>query len=215
MKKIKEYRHIIWDWNGTLFDDVELCADIMNRLLDEAELPQITIEKYRDVFTFPVIEYYKLLGHDVGEENWGKISWQFINTYEKEKYGYTIYPDAEIVLKKISDIGISQSILSAYRQETLDELVKHFNLDKYFIRLIGLNNIYAASKLENGIKWMNELGCKKGEVLYVGDTLHDCEVAQEIGADSVLLTLGHQSIEKLKSCNVKLINSLSELIENV
>jgi phosphoglycolate phosphatase len=60
---------------------------------------------------------------------------------------------------------------------------------------------------------MKELGLKKGEVLFVGDTLHDCDVANAIGADSVLLTSGHQSVNKLKNCNIPLINTLSELIK--
>jgi phosphoglycolate phosphatase len=212
MINIENYKHIIWDWNGTLFNDIELCTNIMNQLLDEAELPNISIEKYREVFTFPVIDYYKALGHDVGSENWEKISHQFINEYETNKYKFSIYPDAKKVLSKIENLGISQSILSAYKQETLDELVAHFNLSKYFIRLIGLDNIYAASKLENGLKWMAELGLKKGEVLLVGDTLHDCEVAKAIGADSVLLSLGHQSREKLNRCGIPIIDNLSELI---
>jgi len=212
MINIKKYKHVIWDWNGTLFNDVELCANIMNQLLSEVNRPSITVQEYRDVFTFPVIEYYRALGHDVGEENWQKISHQFINTYEANKYNYNIYPDAQSVLEHIRDLGISQSILSAYKQETLDELVNHFNLSEFFVKLVGLDNIYAAGKLENGLKWMNELGFAKGEVLLVGDTLHDCEVAKAIGADSVLLSLGHQSIEKLNKCNIPIIDSLNELV---
>ena len=213
MKNIRKYKHVIWDWNGTLFNDVELCASIMNQLLEDANLPKISVAKYRDVFTFPVIDYYAALGHDVGAENWEKISHQFISEYEKNKYEFTIYPDADDVLKEIQNFGITQSILSAYKQDTLDELVEHFNLSKYFIRLVGLDNIYAASKLDNGLKWIKELGFEKGEVLLVGDTLHDCEVAEAIGADSVLLSLGHQSKEKLNGCNIPIIDSLSELIK--
>ncbi len=213
MKDIRSYKHVIWDWNGTLFDDVELCANIMNKLLEEVNLPKISVNEYRDVFTFPVIDYYRALGHDVGPENWEKISHQFISEYEAGKYQYGIYADAEDVLKKIQGYGITQSILSAYKQDTLDELVAHFNLNKYFVRLVGLNNIYAAGKLDNGLKWIKELGFVKGEVLLVGDTLHDCEVAKAIGADSVLLSLGHQSREKLNGCNIPIIDNLSELIK--
>lgn len=213
MINIKKYKHVIWDWNGTLFNDVELCSDIMNQLLSEANLPKISVNEYRDVFTFPVIEYYKALGHDVSAENWEKISRQFINEYEANKYQFNIYPDAREVLTKIKNLEISQSILSAYKQETLDELVAHFELSDFFIGLVGLDNIYAASKLENGLKWMKELGFAKGEVLLVGDTLHDCEVAKAIGADPVLLSLGHQSIEKLNGCKIPIIDSLSELID--
>ena len=55
--QIKNYQHIIWDWNGTLLNDVKLCADIMNNLLKTRSLPTITLEKYREIFTFPVKDY--------------------------------------------------------------------------------------------------------------------------------------------------------------
>ncbi|MEN8194603.1 MAG: HAD hydrolase-like protein, partial [Bacteroidota bacterium] len=206
MKNLNEYKHVIWDWNGTLFNDVELCADIMNNLMIKDNLGTITVDEYRDVFTFPVKKYYELLGHDVCDENWEKISHDFIDEYESRKYEAGLYHDAKIVLDRINQLGISQSVLSAYSQHTLEDLINHFGLSKYFIRLVGLDNIYAASKLDNGKKWMNELGLEKGEVLLIGDTLHDCEVAHEIGADSILLSIGHQSKERLITCEIPLID---------
>ncbi len=213
MIDLKKYKHVIWDWNGTLFNDVELCADIMNNLMIRSNLGTITVDEYRDVFTFPVKKYYELLGHDVGDENWEKISHEFINEYEERKFEQTLYHDSKHVLDEIDKYGISQSVLSAYSQHTLEELISHFGLTKYFVRLVGLDNIYAESKLENGIMWMKELGYSKGEVLLVGDTIHDCEVANEIGADPVLLSVGHQSKEKLATCGIPMIDSLSQLIQ--
>lgn len=49
----KNIKHIIWDWNGTLFDDVDICVDNINWLLKKYNLPEITKEKYREIFTFP------------------------------------------------------------------------------------------------------------------------------------------------------------------
>jgi phosphoglycolate phosphatase len=206
-----KYKHVIWDWNGTLFDDVFLCADIMNNMLKRRNMPQISVEEYRRVFTFPVKDYYEKLGHKTDDENWEVISHEFINEYERRKLDFKLYSEAKKILQKIKDAGITQSILSAYSQKTLEEIVDYFNLSGYFIKLVGLNNIYAASKLDNGKKWMTELGFENGEVLFVGDTLHDYEVALEIGADPVLLTKGHQAEEKLKECGAPLINCLDEL----
>ena len=206
-----KYKHVIWDWNGTLFDDVFLCADIMNNLLKKRNMPAISVEEYRRVFTFPVKDYYRKLGHKTDDENWEVISHEFINEYENRKLDFALYPGAKRILKKIKDAGLTQSILSAYSQKTLEEIIDYFRLGEYFVKLVGLDNIYAASKLENGKKWMNELGFAKGEVLFVGDTLHDYEVALEIGADPVLLSKGHQAEEKLKECGAPLIDCLDEL----
>ena len=166
-----KYKHVIWDWNGTLFNDVFLCSDIMNNLLKSRSLPEITFEKYREIFTFPVVDYYKILGHDTRPESFKQLSIEFIGEYEKRKFECNLYNSAKSILHYIKNNNITQSILSAYSQETLYEIVKHFGLSDYFIKLVGLDNIYAAGKLENGKRWIKELGFSRGEVLFIGDTV--------------------------------------------
>ena len=56
------YQHIIWDWNGTLFDDAGVCLDIMNGMLARRNLPHLTPERYEEFFDFPVIDYYRRVG---------------------------------------------------------------------------------------------------------------------------------------------------------
>lgn len=211
---IEKYKHIIWDWNGTLFEDVQLCCGIMNNMLNKRSMKQITVDYYREIFTFPVKEYYQKLGLDVSDANWEILSHEFINNYETEKNKYKLYEDAVRVLEFIRDKGIDQSVLSAYSQNTLEEMISHFGLTDYFVRLIGLDNIYAESKLANGIKWMKELGHEKGEVLLIGDTVHDWEVANEIGADCLLVSSGHQAKDKLSGVSSYVIDSINMITED-
>lgn len=210
---LKKYKHIIWDWNGTLFEDVELCRSIMNNILSRRKMKLITLEEYKRVFTFPVKDYYRRVGLDVSKKNWEILGHEFINEYEARKNECELYEPAIKVLDYIHDSGISQSVLSAYSQHTLEEMIDHFNLSRYFVKLVGLDNIYAASKMENGIRWMEELGYNKGEVLLIGDTVHDCEVAHEIGADSLLVTAGHQAKEELQKCDAIIIDNLNILLK--
>lgn len=211
MLDIKKYRHIIWDWNGTLFNDLWLCCDIMNGMLKRRDLEPISVERYREVFTFPVREYYKKVGHDVSDGNWEIISYEFMNEYEERKNECGLIDEVHEVLEKIYSLGIKQSVLSAYSQHSLEEIIDHFNLSNFFIRLIGLDNIYAAGKLDNGIKWMKELGLEKGQVLLIGDTVHDYEVAREIDADCLLIAEGHQEKSKLLEVTDKTVDSLGDL----
>ena len=50
---MKKYRHIIWDFNGTLIDEIDIMIAVMNRLLSRRSLPLLDRDRYRDVFTFP------------------------------------------------------------------------------------------------------------------------------------------------------------------
>ena len=109
--KIINYKHIIWDWNGTLLNDVKLCADIMNNLLKARSLPTITLEKYREIFTFPVKDYYIKAGYDFLNESFEEISVDFIAEYESRKIGCTLYPFAAEILTT-SGFSMSEGISS-------------------------------------------------------------------------------------------------------
>ena len=206
------YKHIIWDWNGTLLDDAWLSVSVMNRLLAQRNLPTLTLETYRAVFAFPVRGYCQALGFDFEQQSFEDLSIEFIAQYEARRHECALAPAAVAVLTRIAAAGIGQSILSAYRQDDLVNVIDHFGLAHFFERLIGLGDIYAASKVELGRSRMRELGHAQAEVLLIGDTVHDFEVAQAIGAACMLVAGGHNSSVRLQSCGVPVVAALPELL---
>jgi len=208
---MKKYKHVIWDWNGTILDDVELCVAIVNRLKAGRGQAPISVERYRAIFRFPVEEYYKDAGFDLSREPFETLGKEWVDGYEKEKYGCGLRAGVTEALGRISSSGIGQSVLSAYSQGPLVEAVEHYGLTKYFSRLRGLDNIYAPGKVAIGRKLMEELGYKKGETLLIGDTEHDLETAEAIGADCVLVAGGHQSRERLEKAGALVLGGMKDL----
>jgi phosphoglycolate phosphatase len=209
---IRKYKHVIWDWNGTILNDVDLCVELINELLEETNLKTISKEDYKNIFTIPVKNYYRALGFDFEKESFEVVGKKWMDGYELRKFECTIYPGIVEMMEKIKSLEIGQSILSAYSQHTLDELTAHFGLTKYFTHIVGLDNIYAAGKLHLGQQLIKKLGNGKGETLMIGDTEHDYEVATEMGADCLLLTGGHCNRERLEKLGVPIFDSIEELL---
>ena len=90
----KKYKHIIWDWNGTFLNDVDYCRRIINRILVENELPKLSLEKYREIFTFPVQDYYKEAGLDFSKTSFEILGKEFIDEYESKKLTCSLYDNA-------------------------------------------------------------------------------------------------------------------------
>lgn len=210
---LTKYQHIIWDWNGTILDDLDMCVKIINELLEAHNMTTITTATYKDVFTIPVENYYKAIGFDFSKKSFSVVGKEWMDEYERRKYtDAKIQPHVNSLLSSIHQNGQSQSILSAYMQETLEELVDHFKLRNYFDYLSGSGDIYARGKVEQGKVLMEKLGLKKGESILIGDTIHDYEVAEEIGADCLLTAEGHQSYERLSSTGCNVVHSLNDLL---
>ena len=73
---------ILWDWNGTLLDDVQLCEDALNRLLARFGYPQrYDREQYRAIFGFPVQDYYARAGFDFARDSFDELARSFMEDY--------------------------------------------------------------------------------------------------------------------------------------
>jgi len=209
-----QYKHAIWDWNGTLLNDTWLCVEVLNGLLARRGRRPITESDYRANFGFPVIRFYEYLGFDTDVDSFDRVSQEFIGDYEARWFEECIlHPDAQTVLKSMSDLGLSHSVLSAAKQEALDAGIVHYGIRDHFLGLAGTDNIYAEGKIGRGREWMEQLPWAPEEVVMIGDTLHDLEVAEAIGSDCILVAHGHHSPERLTATGKPVVHSLRELVD--
>ena len=203
-------KHIIWDWNGTLLNDSWLSIKAINILLLKYGLPTIEKDKYLEIFTFPVIKYYENLGFDFDKTSFSIVGTEFIKEYTLRMYEAKMQDRARETLNYFHEIGITQSLLSAAKQQMLEDLIKFHKLEKYFIKISGLTDHYANSKVDAGKAWIKELKQDTKDVLLIGDTLHDVEVADEIGTECVLIAQGHTAYGRLKSSGRNVFHNLNE-----
>jgi phosphoglycolate phosphatase len=205
-----ELNHIIWDWNGTLLDDRWLCVDAINKSLLLRNLPVIDENRYLEIFCFPVEKYYLKLGFDFEKEPFTISGSEFIKNYNSRFHEPKLHEGVIHLLDFVKTEGITQSILSAGKQEYVDDWVIHHQLKDYFIKVLGIDNHYASGKTTLGIKWINEMEYDAEKVLMVGDTLHDLEVANAMGIKCVLVAQGHTSYTRLRDTGAFVFNDLFE-----
>lgn len=204
-------QHIIWDWNGTLLNDTWLSIKAINILLQRYQLPQITVRNYRDTFMFPVKQYYQKLGFNLLEPSFSQLSIEFIDEYKARMFQLHLHAGSKRVIKLIEALGCSQSLLSAAHQTMLNALTQYHGVHPFFQKVIGLEDHYATSKLEVGQAWMKELHYDPHNVVLIGDTVHDHEVAQNIGVDCVLVNYGHNSCARLAKTGAQVFDNIVEL----
>ena len=215
MQGANKYTHVIWDWNGTLFNDVEWCVKVINKMLGSRDFRLLSsVAEYHGVFCFPVIEYYKKIGFDFETEPFECLAEEYMALYHVGKTGgCRLDENAEFVLAEIQKKGIEQSILSASETSNLLSQIGEFDIVCYFDAILGLSDIYAKSKLDIGLDYIVKKRIKN--VLLIGDTEHDYEVARALGADCLLVAAGHQSKERLMACGAPVLDSLLQIVEYV
>lgn len=207
-----QYTTIIWDWNGTLLDDIQASIDSINPLLLERGLNTIDIEHYRNIFGFPVVDYYSRLGFDFTKEDFSTPAIQFMDNYRSRQHTLKLFDDAVTTLSTLKQQGFRQIMLSAMEDKLLKQMISFFGIEEYLDGVFGIDDDFAHGKAHIGKKMIEVLKLNTTECLMIGDTAHDAEVADLCGFDCILYAGGHFSKTRLTSLNKPIINKLSELL---
>ena len=205
------YKAVIWDWNGTLLNDTDICIKGINTLLKDRNLNSLSKEVYRDIFTFPVKDYYEMAGFDFSKEEFEVPAIEFIKQYHELLPTASLFEMARPVLSKLKKLGVKQYVLSAMEHKSLVKSLKENRIHDYFVDINGIDNHYAHSKLEIGIEMLKNVPFKKEEILLIGDTLHDKDVASGLGVNCILIANGHQSKKRLLKQTDAVLNDLGNL----
>ena len=211
----RKYDHVIWDWNGTLFDDVNWCIETINTMLRTRDMRTLkSISEYHAVFCFPVVDYYRNVGFDFDSEPFETLAEEFMELYRSGKSGgCKLFPNAVSTLNSIKIANIPQVLLSASNMADLMLQMSEFDVAEYFDELLGLTDIFAKSKIDIGLDYIKQK--KITSAVLIGDSKHDYEVAQALGADCILIANGHQSRELLLSCNVPVLSDITHVVDFV
>ncbi len=207
IEKLRPYKHIIWDWNGTLLDDLDLTLSAIETQINKNNLTMPTKEHHRNHFGFPIEDYYARLGFDLNKVSFKEIADQFVKEYFDRFPDATLFHGTMELLKELKDLGHVQSILSASWQEHLDFATKHHSVDHLFDNIYGIHHHLADSKLQRGLELIENSHIPKEETLLIGDTDHDLEVGLEMGVDVLLVADGHQSYERLSKVHHNVLKS--------
>ena len=206
-----KFESIIWDWNGTLLNDVQIAIDSINYLLYDRQLVPLTLERYLEVFTFPVQKYYEQIGFNLKNEPFEIPANQFITIYNKAVESCSLHKESITMLTHFKNRGYRQFILSAMEQKNLEKTVSENKISMFFEDLLGLNDNYATSKVENGKSLIHQKILNPVKTLLIGDTTHDYDVANTIGCQCVLIANGHQSKKRLLHTGAKVLDNLEEI----
>ncbi len=205
--QLMQYRHIIWDWNGTIINDAHISFSIFNELANTHKLSTISFDEFRAQFGFPVIDFYKARGFDFQKLDFREIGRIFIERYHQLLPESPLYPDIKEIISKLKDLGLSHSVLSAHRDDMLKQSAQRCGLSEYFCVIDGLTDYYANSKTELGRAHIKKIDCPLSQIIMVGDTLHDKDTADAMGVDCALIACGYCSKERLLASGAPVFDS--------
>ena len=203
-----KYDHVIWDFNGTVLDDMQVGIDSVNEMLKKRGLRELSgLEEYRAAFDFPVEDYYRRLGFDFEKEDYTTcLAPLWVSLYEQNEWRAPLFAGVEPLARALRARGVRQSILSASESSMMKAQLQARGALDWFDEIWGNDRIHAYGKKGLAAAWRD--AHREARALVIGDTTHDFVAAQVMGADCILVAAGHHSYEKLACCGVPVVQDL-------
>lgn len=204
-------RHVIWDWNGTLVDDLPVVVEAVNASLRGLGVTSIDADGYRNHYTRPVRRFYDaLLGRSVTDEEWRRIDETFHDVYVSSQDRVSLTPDARTAVAVVAASGASQSILSMWWHEQLEPEVVRHGLDQVMLRVDGNTKDAGETKERLLAIHLERLQRPNAGVVMIGDALDDAKASLHLGVPCVLYDGGSHHRSELEAVGVPVAASLVE-----
>lgn len=209
-----KYSLVIWDFNGTVLDDLELSLNSINTVLKKRNLPLIEDKNaYRTFFKFPIEKYYEDLGMDFTKEPYKIPADEWVALYNKGADSVPLTSGVKAVIDKIAEAKTPQIILSASEKEMLNSQLERAGLLNIFETVLGTDNVYGGGKINMAKRWAENTDTDLTNAVLIGDTDHDYQTASAIGCDCILYANGHMDRKRLEATGSPVIDSMDKLFD--
>jgi phosphoglycolate phosphatase-like HAD superfamily hydrolase len=206
-------RHLVWDWNGTLLDDLAVVVRATNTTFAHVGGPAITAVEHRRKFRRPIADYYaEVLARPVGPEEFEQLNKVFHDAYQAAVARCDLAPDAREALRRWMG---TQSLLSMWYHDELVPTVEEFGLTGHFERIDGLRYPLGGPVDHKGpylSAHLEALGMDPASVVVVGDSVDDAHAAEAAGASCVLYSGGFTDEAALRAAGAPVVGSLVEAV---
>lgn len=213
---MRQTTHVVWDWNGTLLDDLHIVVRAVNETISPFGFGPIDADDYRNHYTRPVRDFYvSLFGRQIADDEWLLLNTGFHDAYFRLATTADLASGARDALKLLSDSGVGQSLLSMSPQDWLTKIVRRLGIESLFVRVDGLTNVDGGLKAPQMKRHLDRIEVDEAKVVVVGDTPDDVAAARHVGGEPILFHGGSHHLELLEREGVPIAETISEVVEMV
>ena len=194
-------RGIVFDFDGTIVDSMQMVFSALNDALKRRNLPTIEIELLGRMAGLPVIDIISSKAY-ITEAAAKEVEKDVFKTYTSFcRTSCQLLPHVESTLKTLKSKKIKLGLFTTTPTKPLMAVEKKFSLKDYFDIMIAKEDAENKPNPEGLNKIVKEFGIRKDECLYVGDSPIDILTGKAAGIKTIAVTTGIATIKQLKEAN--------------
>lgn len=200
-------RNVIFDWSGTLVDDLPAVWKATNHVLEQAHRSTISLEQFRAEFCLPFTIFYD---RHVPEVPLEQLEIWFHSRFRQVQDSVCALPHSREFLEFCRAEGLRTFLLSTVHPDHYAVQAKATELGQY----IDTPYVGVLDKREKIHEILEKHGLNPEQTLFIGDMQHDIETAKHGGVHSCAVLTGYNTLDQLRAADPDLIvEHLGELRE--
>jgi phosphoglycolate phosphatase len=203
-------RNIIFDWSGTLVDDLPAVWQATNYVLAQAGRPEMSLEQFRAEFCLPFTIFYD---RHVPHVPLPQLEEWFHSRFRQVQDSVCELPHAREFLEFCRARKLRTFLLSTVHREHFAVQCAITGFDKYLDK--PYVNVWDKREKIHEILEENQLAAD--ETLFIGDMQHDIETARHGGIHSCAVLTGYNTLEQLRAAEpdviVEHLRELRDILE--
>ena len=198
-------RNIIFDWSGTLVDDLPAVLQASNYVLAQAGRPVMSLETFRAEFALPFKKFYD---RHTPEVPMAQLEAWFHAEFRQSQASVIELPHARQFLEFCRAHKVRTFLLSTVHGDYFKTQCGVTGFDAFLDK--PYTDVW--DKREKIHEILRENDLLPDETLFIGDMEHDIETARHGGIHSCAVLTGYNTLEQLRAAKPDLIvEHLSEL----
>lgn len=211
-----KFKHIIFDFDGTIADTSRIILATMQATMREKGLRVATPESIKRVIGLPLKDCFTHIYPDMSEMEALECASTYCDIFDVNKSSLTptLFPHVAKTLSVLNQQGITMSVASSRGHSSLVELLEMLNIMQHFATVVGVDNVDKAKPDPEAVLYiLKVMQIDASDALMVGDMPVDIAMGQNAAIKTCAVTYGNSPIDYLEKSNPDyLIDDFNQLL---
>lgn len=195
-----KYRLIVFDWDGTIIDSASTIAECIREAARDMKLPVPSVEQASHVIGLGLHDSLRMAVPELQAHQYPEFVAHYRRHFLAGEDSMGLFPGMKELLSRFS-ASHSLAIATGKSRRGLDRALAATGLGPYFAASRCADETHPKPHPAMLLELMDELGFSRNQILMIGDTTHDLEMARAAEVDSLAVTYGAHPEQGLRSCN--------------
>lgn len=184
------FKMVVFDWDGTLLDSTGAITRAIRQACVDAGLADPGAEIASYVIGLGLADALRHAAPGASDDQIRKLVESYRTHYLSNDHELSLFEGVVPLLQALNDRGVICTVATGKSRQGLNRAMAHSDTGRFFMGSRCADECHSKPHPQMLLELMDEFGLEPSEVVMVGDTTHDLNMAQAAGVRAIAVETG-------------------------